>query len=71
MTRVSRANGNACSPAWVSAALFAEEDRAKSMSVLLPAPYRVDLPAPEPFGRLTAAVGSGIVPPPVAAKSPS
>ena len=68
ITRVSRANGNDCRPAWVSAVLCAEEERAKSTSALLPAPYSVALPAPEPFGRvIVTAVGSGMVPPPVAA----
>src|SRR6478609_353533 len=67
MTRVSTANGNACRPAWVSAALLADEERAKSMSVLLAAPYSRPLPAPEPFGRLMAPLGRVIWPPPVAA----
>ena len=35
---VSRANGNDCRPALVSAVFCAEDERAKSMSVLLPAP---------------------------------
>ena len=36
ITRVSRANGKACRPAAVSVAFCAEEERAKSTSVLLP-----------------------------------
>src|SRR6478735_9287852 len=68
MTSVSSANGKDLSPACVSAAFCCDDERAKSMSVLLPAPYRVDFPAPEPFGRAFAPLGSGMLPPPVAAK---
>src|SRR6478736_326405 len=69
ITRVSSANGKACSPPPTSLVLSGEDERAKSTSGLFVPPYSRDLPAPEPFGRVVAALlGSAMVPPPVAAK---
>ena len=48
--------------ALVSAVFWAEDERAKSMSVLLPAPYSFCLPAPDPFGRVMSPLGRVIWP---------